>query len=119
MKADRKRGAPVHAAIRGGCAYRTPMDASTAFEYQTYEEESSRGGAVQCYDIAPIVGYGSLDALRGEWGGALLDATQCGDALEPQTEDFMQDTMCGRVTDLPDGATFFRGDNEFRKQYGS
>lgn len=99
------------------CAYRTPMDAATAFQYQTYEEEASRGGAVHCYDIAPIVGYGSLDALRGELGGALTDTAHCGDSLEPQSEDFMQETMCGRVTEMPDGATFFHGDNELRKQY--
>lgn len=99
------------------CAYRTPLDAEAAFDVGAYEEQASRGGAVTCYDIAPIVGYGSLDALRGEFGGALVNTAACGDALEPQTEDFMQETMCGRVAELPLGAAFFHNDNEFRKQH--
>ena len=60
------------------CQYRTPVSNEAQLRYAIYEEnpELMRNGKghVGCFDLSPIVNYGSLDQLRSVSGG--LDPTK-------------------------------------------
>jgi hypothetical protein len=85
---------------------------SEANNFGIYDENPSSGPVVDCYDLAPIVNYGSLASMQS-YAGPLLR----GDRV--YTEDLMAAIANGRVEgfQMPAGARFFEQDQQLRARH--